>query len=120
MPRHNDDGYGCENGGCGGCGGGGLRAYGDFDEHNDDALHPEGPSVHEIDDEADPGDEDDSVAACPHCGRGLYADVSYCPHCGLWISPASNGDLRRGGAWLVLGLLAVAGLAVGMSCRVPF
>ncbi len=57
----------------------------DRDEAEADPLEDEGPGPYDLDDA-----DSDGLAACPSCGRSLWARVHKCHHC---------GHLMAGEAW---------------------
>ena len=99
-----------------------MAEWDDDDDDEDDAWDDEaddGPtlSAAEYPDPADvggPADDDDDTAACPFCGRAVYADADVCPGCRNFLGGADEPVGRRP-RWVAVGLALVA-LATAAAC----
>ena len=54
---------------------------------DDDDSADEGLAAHELPDESDMNDSDETdVDDCPYCGKSIAEDAEWCHHCGNYLS----------------------------------
>jgi predicted nucleic acid-binding Zn ribbon protein len=57
------------------------------------------------------GDDGPPTVPCPHCRAEIIEDSEQCPRCGNYLS-REDAPPRRGGAWVILMILALIAVAI--------
>ncbi len=84
----------------------------DWDESDD--YDPDDPETYPqglYDDDGPP------TVPCPYCRAEVIEDSEQCPRCGKYISEEDAPRESRGGAWVILMILALLAAAIWVSGR---
>jgi hypothetical protein len=62
-------------------------------------------------------DDGPPTVTCPHCQAEVFEDAERCPRCGNYLSREDAPAQPRGGAWVIVMILALLAVAMWVAGR---
>ena len=90
----------------------------DWDESDEyDAEHDYDPEDPETYPQGLYADDGPPTVPCPHCRAEVFEDSEVCPRCGKYLSREDAPAQSRGGAWVIVMILALLAVAMWVAGR---